>query len=122
MITLNNFKVAFNFYLSEFECPCCHHVMLDRHLVRLLQLLRSKIQAPIWINSGFRCEKENYAVQGTKHSYHLIGLAADIRVPELEVRGLAQAAEEIGFNGIGIYESKGFVHLDIRPSKTIWEE
>lgn len=122
MITLNSFKVAHNFMLSEFACDCCNHVMLDSRLVQLLQRLRSKIQAKIYINSGFRCETENRKVLGTKNSYHLLGMAVDISAPEYEVRKLASIAEEIGFKGIGIYEDRGFVHLDIRPFKVIWED
>jgi len=35
---------------------------------------------------------------------------------------LLTIAQEIGFNGIGFYEEKDFLHLDVRPGeKRVWK-
>lgn len=44
----------------------------------VLDPLRDVIEIPIYINSGYRCEKLNKAVGGADNSQHLRGLAADI--------------------------------------------
>lgn len=48
-----------------------------------LDSLREKLGKPIIVNSAFRSHDVNIAVRGKEHSYHLSGLAADIRVPEM---------------------------------------
>ncbi len=44
----------------------------------ILDPLREKYGKPITVNSGYRCEALNIAVGGSKTSYHMLGLAADI--------------------------------------------
>lgn len=43
-----------------------------------LQLIRNTYKQPIYITSGFRSEKLNNAVGGSKTSQHMDGLAVDI--------------------------------------------
>lgn len=43
--------------------------------------LREKLGKPIFINSAYRTIDVNLAAKGVGNSYHLKGLAADIRVP-----------------------------------------
>lgn len=45
----------------------------------LLQKIRDIYNKPIIITSGYRCEKLNKAVGGSKTSQHRLGQAADIR-------------------------------------------
>lgn len=47
-------------------------------LATLLEKIRIKWNSPIIITSGYRCEKLNKAVGGSKTSQHLKGQAADI--------------------------------------------
>ena len=44
-----------------------------------LEWLRSILKTPIIINSGYRTLQTNTLVNGHKNSYHMQGLAADIR-------------------------------------------
>ena len=46
----------------------------------VLDPLRRKIQKPIIITSGYRCEKLNKAVGGVTNSWHQQGNAADIHI------------------------------------------
>lgn len=45
---------------------------------KVLQPARERFRKPIFINSGYRCEKLNKIVGGVKTSQHLTGKAADI--------------------------------------------
>lgn len=94
--------------------------MLDFRLLELLEILRGKIgHKPIIVTSGYRCEEYNKKVGGVPRSYHLLGMAADIKVPGMQPADLITHAEEVGFLGLGLY--KTFCHLDIRYSLSIWE-
>ncbi|MEA2022366.1 MAG: D-Ala-D-Ala carboxypeptidase family metallohydrolase [Candidatus Caldatribacteriota bacterium] len=119
----NNIKIAKHFRLSEFSCPCCNRVMLHPKLLAKLVELRNILERPVYITSGYRCPKYNQKVGGVLNSYHCIGLAADITVKDMELILLLEICENIDFNGIGFYEKKHFLHLDVRPTKKArWRE
>ena len=122
MDIINDIKIAEYFSLYEFECPCCRRVMLSPDLLARLNHLRGVINRPIYINSGYRCKEENHRVGGAPRSYHLLGMAADIHVKDFLLVSLLTIAKELGFNGIGIYLKRNFLHLDIRPGpKHFWK-
>ena len=122
MNEINYIKIARFFSLYEFECPCCNRVMLSPDLLTRLNHLRIIINKPIYINSGYRCKEENQRVGGVPGSYHLLGMAVDIQVKDILLSDLLVYAQGIEFNGIGFYENKNFLHLDIRPGlKLFWE-
>ena len=122
MVIINDIKIAEYFSLYEFECPCCKRFMLSPDLLARLDHLRRVIDRPIYINSGYRCKEENQKVEGAPGSYHLRGMAADIQVKDYILSDLLTIAQEIGFNGIGYYEKKDFLHLDVRPGqKHLWK-
>ena len=52
---------------------------LERLVSRVLDPLREAWGSPIIVTSGYRCEELNARVGGVKTSYHLRGMAADIR-------------------------------------------
>jgi len=111
---LNTVQISKHFNLKEFECPCCHRVKLSPDLVKLLEKIRKKIGKPIVISSGYRCPFHNEAVGGKPHSYHLLGMAADIVVPHFSPVELGRVAFEAGAPTVIVYPSRGFVHIDIR--------
>lgn len=47
-------------------------------LIPRLNQIREEWGHPIYVNSGYRCEKLNKKVGGSKKSSHMKGLAADI--------------------------------------------
>ena len=121
--SINNIKIAKHFRLSEFTCPCCKRVMLHPKLLAKLVELRNTLEKPVYITSGYRCPRYNQKIGGVVNSYHCIGLAADIRVKDINLIELLEICENIDFNGIGFYEQKNFLHLDVRPTKrTRWRE
>lgn len=119
---INHIKIAEFFHLDEFQCLCCLRVKLHPVLLQKLNDLRHRIQKPIIITSGYRCPVNNEEVGGVNGSYHLFGMAADIYVAKMSLKELLNAAEDIGFSGIGYYPENNFLHLDIRPAGPVrWQ-
>ena len=120
---INDLIIAPHFNLSEFACPCCNLVMLHPKLLAKLVELRNVLERPVYITSGYRCPRYNQKVGGVANSYHRIGLAVDIKVKDIILIELLEICENIDFAGIGFYEKKNFLHLDVRPTKrTRWRE
>jgi zinc D-Ala-D-Ala carboxypeptidase len=118
-----------NFNRSEFACKgedCCgHSAPVHPDLVEALQALRDRIGKPLSITSGFRCNRHNQAISGEDHSFHTLGMAADVACPDgigpEELAALADGIELFHQGGIGIYPS--WVHLDVRKNgKARWRK
>lgn len=82
------------------------------------------IRSHLILNSGFRSQQYNTKVGGAKGSQHLQGNAIDLTWPGFNSRGddllkFVRLAREIGFKGIGYYNS--FVHVDIGPARS-WDQ
>ena len=105
-------QVTRNFNEKEFACQHCGWVMGDDMLYSKLQQMRDIIKAPISITSGYRCERDNRVVDGAPDSYHVKGMAADLKC-RLTPKEVAKIAESVGFGGIGVYAS--WVHVDTGP-------
>ena len=93
-------------------------MVLKAELLEKLQRLRDLAGRPVIVNSGYRNPAYNKKVGGSSTSRHLMGEAADIRVPGLHPDEVAQLAREAGFTGIGIYRS--FTHVDVRREPVTW--
>jgi hypothetical protein len=111
-----------HFNISEFHCKgakCgCTETLHDPALSAYLQQIREHFDKPLYITSGFRCEKHNQAVGGVVGSLHAKGMAADIVIQGVKPLEIAQYAEQIGVKGIGLYDQ--FVHIDTRENKSFW--
>lgn len=83
-----------------------------------LDSLREKLDKPIIVNSAFRSSDVNEAVEGVTNSYHLQGLAADIRVPGMSPSDLIifirQHYSTICFEELLKYGT--FVHVAVNRS------
>ena len=90
-------------------------------LVHLLNRIRERFGKPIIVNSAYRSPEHNKAVGGVANSYHVQGLAADIR-PESQddLDDLQDLCLELVSNGgVGLYDT--FVHVDARGRKARWD-
>lgn len=119
-------KLSNNFKSTEFDCKgkgCCLQTQIDEKLVGYLQKIRDHFNAPITINSGYRCVTHNKNIGGASVSQHRYGCAADIVVKNIKPSEVAKYAESIGVLGIGLYETDKdgyFVHIDTRNKKSFW--
>ena len=116
----SNRKLAPSFNAREFRCrDGTDTVMVDEALTVVLQCIREHF--------GNRTAAHNAVVGGAKSSQHLLGRAADIRVPGVSVEDVAAYAESLmpDWGGVGRYPVKagratGWVHVDTRANKSRW--
>lgn len=83
----------------------------------VLDPLREMFGKPIYVNSGFRCEKLNKAVGGVITSQHLKGMAADItcnsRTGNRELAKLI--AENLDYDQLIDEQKYSWVHVSFNP-------
>jgi len=117
---MNKIKISENFSLHEFECrDGSNLVKLDEELIDKLQKLRALVGKSIIVNSGYRTPEYNSKIGGAPKSQHMEGKAADIRVTGVTPVQVAKLAKQVGFRGVGIYDT--FTHVDVRPTPTEWD-
>ena len=86
MDTEGNLKISEHFKVKEYACKDGSQIVfVDEHLRLLLEVLRRKIGKPVIITSGYRTPTWNAKCNGAKYSYHMRGMAADIRVDGMEI-------------------------------------
>jgi uncharacterized protein YcbK (DUF882 family) len=76
---------------------------------------RANLGGEITILSGYRTPQTNYAVHGAGDSQHLRAGAVDVMLPPDRLAGFAEQAILLGQGGVGVYQSRGFVHVDSGP-------
>lgn len=60
--------------------PTDHGIIENiQYTMEYLNKVREEFGEPIYVNSGYRCPELNKAVGGSKNSYHMTGLAVDLR-------------------------------------------
>lgn len=109
-----------HFRESEFGCKCCNATVPNPHLLVVLELIRQHFKRPIYINSGYRCEKHNAKVGGAKLSQHRLGTAADIVVDNVSPIEVYKYVDSIFPDSYGLAAYETFTHIDVRTSKARW--
>lgn len=118
MDTDANEKVGKHFKVKEFACKDGSQVVfIDSYLVSILDILRNKVGKPVIINSGYRTPEWNKKCNGAKYSYHMRGMAADIRVNRMSAKEIANELNVIVPNECGIIVYNTWVHIDTRAKK-----
>ena len=80
---------------------------------------RLDTREPYLLISGYRTPKTNRMLRGAaRNSYHMRGMAADIRLKSRSMRQVAQAAQATNGGGVGYYGRSNFVHMDNGPVRT----
>lgn len=113
-----NKKIGQHFKVREFACKDGSQVVyVDDYLVSILDILRNKIGKPVHINSGYRTPEWNAKCGGAKYSYHMCGMAADIRVNGMSAKEIGNKLNEIVPDKCGIIVYNTWVHFDVRTEK-----
>lgn len=113
-----NKNIGKHFKVKEFACKDGSQVVfVDSYLVAVLDILRNKINKPVIITSGYRTPGWNAKCEGAKYSYHMRGMAADIRVNGISPKELTNILDKIVPDECGIIVYKSWVHFDVRNSK-----
>lgn len=114
-------QITKNFVSTEFDCheSSCKETLIDGNLVKCLQLIRNHFNKPVTVLRGYCCDKQEPCSYHKNNSLHLTGGAVDIFIADIPVMEVAEYAEEIGFNGIGVYtlEETPYVHLELAQEK-----
>ena len=111
-----------HFSAEELRCHgngCCDGGVdkISPRLLELLEQLRSDTGGlPLEISCAYRCPIHNAEIPGSaKFSQHMYGTAADVICPDhLEFGEFLWYVEQLPFDGVGVYEDDGFIHVDVR--------
>jgi uncharacterized protein YcbK (DUF882 family) len=88
---------------------------IEPRLVDLVYRIQTQFSAPeVRVISGYRTP------HGRNASNHGRGRAIDLVVPGATDADVAQFARGLGFVGVGIYPTSGFVHVDVRDRSYFW--
>ena len=102
----------------NYPCPCCGKGDIADELKVIISLLEDRLEEPLPVSSGFRCEKHNASLEGSSpNSSHLKGLAIDIPCRDSSFRWrLLKALFDMSFSRIETTKPK-HIHIDIDPNK-----
>lgn len=122
---------AINQHLSDFRSLEVHPI--DVRVLDILFTLQSLTgsKEPFRIISAFRSATTNEMLAGqsaasngssqvAKKSLHMEGKAIDMRLNDVSLTGLRDAALALKGGGVGYYADSAFVHVDIGPVRT-WQ-
>lgn len=95
---------------------------IDPALLDALHAMRLNLDSgeAFHIISGYRSPATNAQMRENnagvaRKSYHMRGMAVDIRLPGRDLTHLRKAAIDIGFGGVGDYPRSDFLHIDVGP-------
>jgi len=126
---MEDVRVTKNFTLDEFANHLSGgtYLKIDLDLIYKLQEIRN-IVGPTEITSGYRTPSFNSSVGGSSNSYHLKGIAADVKFgfSVWGVEALKDLFSGIGFNNMGIYLNSQnkiqWIHCDIGTPWSSWSK
>ena len=106
-----------NHFLRDFRTGEAHPI--DPQLLDQLHMLATLTAspAPFEVISGYRSPATNTSLRShsggvAEHSLHLDGRAIDIRIADVALADLHQAAVSLRAGGVGFYPGSNFVHID----------
>ncbi len=108
-----------HFSKHEFKCKDGSEHPIDPKLIEMLEQIRTHFDAPVTITSGYRSPDYNRKVGGAKKSYHVSGMAADIRVSGVDPATVYAYCDK-AFNTGGVGKYRTFTHVDCRGFKARW--
>ncbi|MEZ5661236.1 MAG: DUF882 domain-containing protein [Burkholderiaceae bacterium] len=109
---------TFDFFMRDHYCGRVGN--MDPSLIEHMMTLTEALEAPgemIHVISAYRAPATNRMLQerGKKvaqHSLHLTGQAIDIRMPDVALRDIRDAALDLRVGGVGYYRKSNFLHFD----------
>lgn len=112
-----------NFSEEEFVCRCghCHWSraqsgLVVPELVVGLQRARDALGKPIIVTSGRRCVEHNRVVGGVYGSYHISGMAADVKADDMNAL-LEELLDVHEFRYIEAH--RRYIHVDVGQVRRI---
>jgi len=112
-----------NYILRDFRTGDVHPINVG--LLNLVVALRKRtgVDDPVNIISGYRSPKTNGMLRSrsegvARRSFHLRGMAIDLRLPGYRTSSIARTARQMAVGGVGFYDDSDFVHVDVGPVRT----
>jgi uncharacterized protein YcbK (DUF882 family) len=112
-----------NRLLRDFRTGQSHPI--DPDLLDLLHELRTRTgsRRPFSVISGYRSPKTNQQLRArsegvASHSLHMQGKAIDIRLEDVDLSRVRDAALALRRGGVGYYATSNFVHVDTGRVRT----
>lgn len=106
---------------AELKCKCdrgdkCDAKPVDIETRMKAEGVRRELGEAMIVNSASRCHYWNEKVGGSQNSFHLKGMAIDVKTKNAaHAARIIMLAIKHGFKGIGV--AKSFVHLDTRDGE-----
>ena len=98
---------------------------IDRRTIDIIAASHKLLNTdePYTLLSGYRSAKTNAMLRRrsrsvARHSLHMTGQAADIRLSSRSVKQIFKAAAKCSGGGVGRYYRSNFVHMDCGPIRT----
>ena len=117
----SDWKYFKNFKKSEYKCKCkgkyCNGFPSEVHmrLVMMDQYIRNRINVPLTLTSGIRCQKHNDSLKGSvKNSKHLTGRASDKNGKGKTANELIKIAKELPFLNYTYQCGTKEIHSDVK--------
>ena len=119
-----NIYITPHFQVKEFACKDgSDKIIIYTETVELAENARCFFNARGTVLSGYRTELYNKKVGGKSSSYHLKGMALDLKFENVSPVAVALYFEYVLLKdrgGIGLYKGQGFTHIDTREKMTRW--
>jgi zinc D-Ala-D-Ala carboxypeptidase len=120
-----------HFTKEELCCKCgCGACEMDPVFMTRLEVIRRRINLPMFLSSAYRCEEHNRKVSKSRHGAHVVGRAVDVIMFGYDAYELMRLAFDTGMTGIGVNQNgphrKRFIHIDDvqqrvgRPRPWVW--
>ena len=97
---------------------------IDRRTIDIIAASHNLLDTdePYTLLSGYRSAKTNAMLRRrsrsvARHSLHMTGQAADVRLSSRSVKQVYRAAAKCSGGGVGRYYRSGFVHMDCGPNR-----
>ena len=97
----------------------------DPAMLDILVAMRRRLgtDAPIQVVCGYRSPETNAMLVEqssgvAKHSFHMEGMAIDIRIPGRDLSAIRAVALDLQSGGVGYYPRSDFLHIDSGPVRS----
>ncbi len=107
-----------NYILRDHRVDEVHEI--DTNLLEMLHTLHTATgsNSPFHVISAYRSPQTNAKLRTqttgvAKKSLHMQGMAIDIRIPDVELKHLRNAALSLQAGGVGYYAKSNFLHIDM---------
>lgn len=101
-----------HFKSTELDCSHCGKSGMHPTMLRFIEAYRIRYDAPLVVNSAFRCKDHPIEKVKKTTGTHCLGIAIDFAAPTSQAKfKMVKLAMEMGITRIGYH--RDFIHLDI---------